>query len=112
MLALKVRGFIKAKEFEKDRAQIDAERERIKQELRRYRVANIRRKPLTTRDTLDEEMIKRILKRIFIKDMVLTFEFYNGVKISRPYSNGESGNQIGWLDKKREREAKNGTSDL
>lgn len=112
LLALKIRGFIKAKDFEKDRAQIDAERERIKQELRRYRAANIRRKPLTARDTLDEEMIKRILKRIFVKDMVLTFEFYNGVKISRPYSNGESGNQIGWLDKKREREAKNGTSDL
>lgn len=65
-------------------------------------IKNLELKPITE---FNEELVGRVLKQVTIQDWIITFEFYNGVKISRKYTNGPSGNQKGWKEKKRLKEA-------
>lgn len=54
----------------------------------------------------DEDRMQRFLKKVIIKDWVVTFIFYNNVGISKTYTNGKSGNQPGWKDKLKQEESK------
>ena len=50
--------------------------------------------------------VEKFIDKVIIHKCVVTFIFINGVSISRPYTNGKSGNKIGWLDRKKEKENK------
>ena len=111
LISLHVRGLISKHDYEHDKNDIRARRKALEQKVRDYRQAHIRRgaaKPITE---FDEELVGRVIKGVTIKDYVVTFEFYNGVTISRAYTNGPSGNRKGWKEKKQLKEAQmNGNS--
>ena len=111
LVSLHVRGLISKHDYEHDKNDIQAKRKALEQKVRDYRQAHIRRgaaKPITE---FDEELVGRVIKGVTIKDYVVTFEFYNGVTISRAYTNGPSGNRKGWKEKKQLKEAQmNGNS--
>ena len=46
-----------------------------------------------------DEKLTKFIRKITITPNVVTFEFYNGVKISRHYTNGQPGNKPGWNKK-------------
>lgn len=112
LIALKVQGLIRKGDFEIDRAEIVSKRQKLEKDLRAYRRANITNDTAKRLQKFDEEMVRRVLKCIAINNYMVTFEFYNGVKISQAYTNGKPGNQTGWLDKKREKEAINNGNGL
>jgi hypothetical protein len=59
----------------------------------------------------DPQAVTRFLSKAVIGKSVAAFHFKNGVVIEREFSNGPSGNQVGWMDKKRKKEkGKNGIS--
>ena len=48
-------------------------------------------------EDFDEEKLHLFVKKVTLKDWVVTFEFYNGVKISKNYTNGQHGNIRDWV---------------
>ena len=44
----------------------------------------------------DEKTMKRFITKVIMNKNMVTFVFYNGVEISRAYTNGQPGNQKGW----------------
>lgn len=111
LISLHVRGLISKHDYERDKNDIRARRKALEQKVRDYRQAHIRRGAAKPINEFDEELVGRLIKGVTIKDYVVTFEFYNGVTISRAYTNGPSGNQKGWKEKKRLKEAQtNGSS--
>lgn len=47
-----------------------------------------------------EEKLKKFVKKVFVSKGTVTFLFYNGISISKEYSNGQPGNKPGWKQKK------------
>lgn len=108
LLVLRVKGLITREDYEHDRAEMVAERKALERKMNIYRSAYFKKGELKTITDCDEDLISRILKKVIIQNWVVTFEFYNGVQISRSYTNGRSGNQKGWKEKQRLREDNNG----
>ena len=47
----------------------------------------------------DEEKMKKFITKVVVTRWLVTFVFYNGVRISREYTNGQAGNKPGWNKK-------------
>ena len=47
----------------------------------------------------DEEKMKKFITKVVVTRWLVTFVFYNGVRISRTYTNGQAGNKPGWNKK-------------
>ena len=50
-------------------------------------------------EEFDPEKVEKFITKVIMSKGVVTFEFYNGVKISREYTNGQPGNKPGWNKK-------------
>ena len=48
----------------------------------------------------DPEKVEKFITKVIVHHWTVTFEFYNGIQITKPYSNGPAGNQVGWKEKK------------
>ena len=104
LITLHVRGLITKADFEHDRKEIVAQRKAWEKKMQEYRSAYFKKGDLKTIEECDEELVSRVVRKVTILNWVVTFEFYNGVKISRSYTNGRGGNQKGWLEKKKRKE--------
>ena len=49
---------------------------------------------------IDPEKVEKFITKVIVRRWTVTFVFYNGVEITRAYTNGPSGNQAGWKQKK------------
>lgn len=105
LISLNIRGLINKYDYEHDRAEMQDKRKKLEKRVRDYKQAHMGRGSVKPIVGFDEDIMGRVIKGITIQDYVVTFEFYNGVKISKSYTNGPSGNQKGWKDKKRFKEA-------
>lgn len=47
----------------------------------------------------DENKLKLFITQIIMKRNTVTFRFYNGVEITKEYTNGQAGNKVGWKKK-------------
>jgi len=107
---LKIRGLIKDSDYENDYADIQIminEREKL---IREYGTIRPDKADFVPLEKFDEGVMQRFIKQIIIEDWIITFEFYNGVKIKRAYTNGRGGNKKGWKKIKEMKEKNNGTT--
>ena len=51
-------------------------------------------------NAIDETKVDKFIDHIVIDDYTVTFHFTNGIAIKKKYTNGPSGNQKGWKNKK------------
>lgn len=79
------------------------EQKRIKTEIAALRSKIIEQKGKSVRESdfniikdFDAEKVEKFITKVIIREWTVTFVFYNGVKISRKYNNGKSGNKPGW----------------
>lgn len=80
-----------------------AEKKRITEKRRELSMTNKNRRKKTVNPKhykkiaeFDENIMKQFITKVIINKNMVTFVFYNGVKISRAYTNGQPGNQKGW----------------
>ena len=71
------------------------------------RIASQRSKMITEGDYVeikkfDADKVEKFITKVKVSPNTLTFVFYNGVEISRTYTNGQPGNKKGW-NKKEEK---------
>lgn len=50
----------------------------------------------------EPEKVEKFITRVIMHRNIVTFVFYNGVSISKGYTNGRAGNQRGWKEKRQE----------
>jgi len=50
-------------------------------------------------EEFDPEKVEKFITKVIVSKGVVTFVFYNGVSISRAYTNGQPGNKPGWNKK-------------
>lgn len=104
LTALKVNGLIGGGAYNKEVAVIRTEIGRVKGEILKYNLHDIKKSDFKPISEFSEKKVEKFIDRVTIHKGVVTFTFINGVSISRPFTNGPSGNQTGWLDRKKERE--------
>lgn len=105
---LKVRGLISRTAFTMDMKELEKQRMALEMELNNINKAGVQRNKTITIEELTDELVSRVIKKVIVLDWTVTFVFYNGVEISREYTNGKPGNQVGWADRKRLKEEQNG----
>lgn len=105
---LKVRGLISRTAFTTDMKELEKQRKALEMELNNINKAGVQRNKTITIEELTDELVSRVIKKVIVLDWTVTFVFYNGVEISREYTNGKPGNQVGWADRKRLKEEQNG----
>lgn len=86
-----------------------AEQNKIKQRIKllmeqiaEQRSKMIRESDYTSITKFDAEKVEKFITKVKVSPSTLTFVFYNGVEISRTYTNGQPGNKKGW-NKKEEK---------
>lgn len=79
------------------------EQRSIKDEIRKQRehIRQLQRKSVHEREYItitefDEEKLKRFIDKIIMQPNSVVFRFFNGVEITKEYTNGKSGNKTGW----------------
>ena len=103
--ALKVNHLITIEDYSQTLDEIKKKLDVINSQLTNYNVMKYKKEDLVTIDKFDENKVDIFINKIIIDKNQLTFHFVNGVEIVKNYSNGPSGNQKGW----KERRLENGT---
>ena len=85
LIALHVRGLISKIDLDNDRAELRKQRIILERQINEYRQSHIKNLELKPITEFNEDLVGRVLKQVTIQDWIITFEFYNGVKISRKY---------------------------
>lgn len=87
-----------------------AEQRRIKDQLVTLRNAIADMKGKFVKDSdytpiweFDVEKVNKFISKVIVLNSTVTFEFYNGVRITKEYDNGPAGNQTGWKTKREAR---------
>ena len=101
LIQLAARGWIAKSDFDTEhkaiREQIVA-LERKAEEIRLAAISSSDCEPITS---FDEDKLHRFIRKVALRNWVVTFEFYNGVTISRDYTNGQHGNIQDWVREHR-----------
>lgn len=99
LATLMLRKLISDKDFRFEqqaiKAQIREQQERI-HELQRSIVKESEFTPITE---FDEHKLQTFITQIIMRRNTVTFRFYNGVEITKEYTNGQAGNKVGWKKK-------------
>ena len=105
---MKVKGLITKADFVKDMRELEKKRMDLELELNNLKKSGVQKNSTITIEDLNEDIVSRVIKKVIVHEWIVTFVFYNGVEISREFTNGKPGNQVGWQDKKRRKEEQNG----
>lgn len=100
LTALKVNRLIKLDEFNDEIEKIRKELKETNIELNKHMMRGVKKSDYTKIDEFDETKVDKFIDHIVIDDYTVTFHFTNGIAIKKKYTNGPSGNQKGWKNKK------------
>ena len=100
---LMVRGAINQRQFLEEQKSIRKEIYEIEKRLQESRSQALQGSNVHTIREFDEEKLYRFVKQVTVLNWTVTFEFFNGVKISRTYTNGQPGNIKDWKLKQAKR---------
>lgn len=105
---LSIRGMINKNQYETERQALLDEIKAVQQKIKEIRYCHLQPSDFKPIDKFDEEKLHRFVRKVIILNWVVTFEFYNGVRISRTYTNGQHGNIRDWVIKHKARSDDNG----
>lgn len=96
LMQLKVNGWISPNDFETEKSMILGKISDNETKLNELRLFNVDEKDYQTIEMFDENKVYKFLKKVTFSKWMVTFEFYNGVAISRKYTNGTHGMIQDW----------------
>lgn len=106
---LMTRGVINQNQYLEEQQRIRFEMQSIQRKLHEERTYLVQGSDFHPIKEFDEDKLYKFIKRVVVKDWTVTFEFFNGVCITRSYTNGQPGNIKDWkLKQKQRREEQNG----
>lgn len=96
---LAIKGLIAERTFRDEQAKLKAAIEEQKEKLRTMRNKNVHESDFCRITEFDPNKVKKFITKVIVSKNTVTFVFYNGVSISREYTNGQPGNKPGWNKK-------------
>ncbi len=96
LAALLMRKLITEKCFRAEQQRIKREIRQQQEKLQELQRNTVKESNYTTITEFDETKVPLFLQRIIIHDYHVTFRFFNGVEITKEYTNGQPGNKPGW----------------
>jgi len=96
---LAIKGLLTERSFRDEQARLKAGIDAQKEKLRKMRGKAVRESDYRTITEFNEEKVRKFITKVIVSKNTVTFVFYNGVSISREYSNGQPGNKPGWNKK-------------
>jgi len=100
--ALKVKGLIRYKDYENEIIELIDKIKNIGKQIKDLSTKNIKSKDYKTIEKFDEDKLYKFIKKVTVRNFIVTFHFINGVKIEKFYNNGKHGNINDWRKKKLE----------
>ena len=97
LMRLSACGWISKSDFFIERKSIREQIIELEQKADEIRIVSANSNDRNPIKLFDEEKLQRFVKKVTLKDWVVTFELYNGVKISKGYTNGQHGNIRDWV---------------
>ena len=82
--------------YEEERKSIKTQIRTINEKISERTAKRVPESELIPITEFSSEIAKKILTKVTVDHFTVTFEFYNGAKISRKYNNGQPGNKPGW----------------
>lgn len=86
--------------FRAEQRRIKAQIEELTTKINEQRGKIVRESDFTIITEFAPEKVEKFITKVIVRRWTVTFVFYNGVEITRAYTNGPSGNQVGWKQKK------------
>ena len=96
---LRMQRLIPESAFREEQKRIKAQIAELNRRYAEQRTKTVRESDFTLITEYSDEKVEKFITRIKIHKGMVTFTFYNGVEISRKYSNGQPGNKVGWNKK-------------
>ncbi len=99
MAELRMQRLIPETAFREEQRRIKARIEELNTRINELRGKIVRESDFTIITEYSDEKVEKFITKVIVQKGVVTFQFYNGVTISRTYSNGQPGNKVGWNKK-------------
>lgn len=82
--------------FRTEQRRIKAQIAELTTQINEQRSKFVRESDFTIITEFDPEKVEKFITKVIVRKWTVTFMFYNGVQITRAYSNGQAGNKPGW----------------
>lgn len=86
--------------FRTEQRRIKAQIAELTTKINEQRSKLVRESDFTIITEFDPDKVEKFITKVIVRKGTVTFVFYNGVQITKTYSNGHAGNQVGWNKKK------------
>jgi len=96
--ALSIKKLISDAEYAREQNIIIIRIREIESEIKRQAFNDVGAKSAKHILEFSSEIVTTFLLGAVVKDYTITFEFVNGCKVTKPYTNGRGGNKKGWVD--------------
>ena len=96
---LMLQRLLPPKEYEVERSELKTHIIALKEKIMKHQSMDVPEKEHVPIAEFDAEKAKRFISKVIVDQFTVTFEFYNGARISRTYNNGTPGNKPGWNKK-------------
>ena len=93
---LALNGLISVSDYNKEKDALSNKLLELKIKKSKIRSSAMSESDFAIIDRFDKNKVNRFITKVIINKNMVTFVFYNGAKLSRPYTNGQAGNQKGW----------------
>ena len=99
LAGLMMRKLISERDFRTEQQAIKAQIREQQEHMHQLQRSVVKESEFTLITELDESKLKLFITQIIMRKNTVTFRFYNGVEITKKYTNGQAGNKIGWKKK-------------
>ena len=82
--------------FRAEQHRIKAQIAEMTTKINEQRSKFVRESDFTIITEFDPEKVEKFITKVIVRKWTVTFVFYNGVQITKAYSNGQAGNKPGW----------------
>lgn len=93
---LRLQRLIPETSFREEQRHIKTKIAELNTRINEQRGKIVRESDFTIITEYSDEKVEKFITKVIMRKGVVTFVFYNGVKISKAYSNGRAGNKVGW----------------
>lgn len=97
--ALRVNHLIEVNDYNKEVEKVRNEIKEETLELNKHLMRGVTKSDYVKIEEFEEIKVDKFIENVIIDNFTVTFCFANGIRITKKYNNGPSGNQKGWKNK-------------
>lgn len=96
LTALAMKHLVPDVAFHEEQCRLKKEIAKLTEKVNQQRSKYVREKDFVIIEEFDPAKVEKFITKVIVSKGTVTFVFFNGVQISRTYTNGQPGNKPGW----------------